>query len=98
MSGPVHLGLELSPEPDALARALGVVLTAQADIRAAAYVSGPDCGRLVLTIDGLATERAEALSRRLQALPCVRGLQSPGLGVRAGRNVLAQRDKSQMFG
>jgi hypothetical protein len=78
MSGPIHLGLQLSPEPDALARALGVVLTAQADIRAVAYVCGPDCGRLVLTLDGLAAERAEALGRRLQALPCVRALQSPG--------------------
>ncbi len=75
MTGRVAFRLRLSPEPDALARALGVVLVAQAGILAVSYVSGPDCGWSSMDLEGLGGVRADALMRRLQALPCVRDLQ-----------------------
>ncbi len=68
--------LRLSPEPDALARALGVVLVSQAGIRSVSYVSGPDCGWSLMDLGGLGAMRANALMRRLQALPCVHDLQA----------------------
>ncbi len=67
--------LRLSPEPDALARALGVVLLSQARIRSVSYVSGPDCGWSLMDLEGLGTMRTHALVRRLQALPCIHDLQ-----------------------
>jgi hypothetical protein len=68
--------LRLAPEPDALARALGVVLVAQAGIRSVTYKSEPECGWSVLDLDGLCPMRAASLKRRLQGLACVEELQS----------------------
>ena len=75
MTEQVKFRLRLSPEPDALARALGVVLVSQAGIRSVSYVSGADGGWSLMDLDGLGAMRADALRRRLQALPCVRDLQ-----------------------
>ncbi len=75
MTAPVMFHLRLSPEPDALARALGVLLLSQAEILSVSYVSGLDCSWSLMHLDGLTSTRTDALKRRLQALPCVFDLQ-----------------------
>ncbi len=75
MTAPVMFRLRLAPEPDALARALGVVLVAQAGVRSVSYLAGPDFGWSSMELEGLGAMRADALMRRLQALPCVHELQ-----------------------